>query len=83
MTIGDDSDSEEDYMDVGGPGGGGSQCEVRQECLRLLDQPQHVRGLVQTISRDPDPAVLSAVCTVCHALMAQNKLLIHRTRWDW
>lgn len=76
----EDSDSEDEYMEVDYVVGGGGLAEARQESLRLLDEPQHVRGLVQTISRNPDPAILTAVCTVCHTLMAHNKLLIHRTR---
>ena len=55
--------------------------EIRQECVKLLDQAQYIKGIISTVSRDPDPGTITAICTVCHTLMAHNKLLVHKTRY--
>ena len=59
---------------------GASLPQVRRECVRLLDQPRLVKGIMAAIKREPDHATLTAVCTVCHTLMVQNTLVIPRTR---
>ncbi len=61
-------------------GCGSSLADVRQDCLRLLNQPQYVRGIISTTGRNPDSTTLTAISTVCHTLMAHNKLVIHKTR---
>ena len=48
----------------------------------MLDQPQYIKGIISTVSRDPDPGTITAICTVCHTLMAHNKLLVHKTRYN-
>ncbi len=54
---------------------------IRQECVKLLDQSQYVKGIISTVNRDPDPGTITAICTVCHTLMAHNKLLVHKARY--
>lgn len=68
------------WVDIGQDGSYGSVSKVRQECVRLLDSTHLVKGIVSAISRDPDQTTLTAVCTVCHTLMTQKKLIIPRTR---
>jgi len=77
----DDSDDEEEMESQEQDGGCfGSVGELRVHCLRLLNLPAHVRGLILAAGGSDDLDTLTAICTVCHTLISHNRLMIHNTR---
>lgn len=54
--------------------------QIQQQCLEMVNQPDHVKALISCVTHEPSPRVLMAVCVICHTLMVLSKLAVHRTR---
>ncbi|KAI0217696.1 Ubiquitin-protein ligase E3C [Lamellibrachia satsuma] len=54
--------------------------QIQQQCLEMVNQPDHVKALIACVTCEPSPRVLMAVCVICHTLMVLSKLAVHRTR---
>ncbi|XP_045160514.2 ubiquitin-protein ligase E3C-like [Mercenaria mercenaria] len=76
----ENSDSEED-MDFSESGTDeGRLCELREECLEVIDSQAHVLKMVALVSGEPDTHVMYAVSVICHCLMSQHRFSIHKRR---
>ena len=55
--------------------------EVCEKCLRLINEDSHVDGILNALRKEPDNALLMSICTICHALAAQNKFAVNSSRF--
>ncbi|XP_072172763.1 ubiquitin-protein ligase E3C-like [Diadema setosum] len=80
MMADDDSDMEEDLeRDIGEFGNASTISEIREQCVRQVNSPAHVKCLIATTTQGNVPA-LTALCTLCHALMVDHKLHVPRSK---
>ncbi|XP_041360114.1 ubiquitin-protein ligase E3C-like [Gigantopelta aegis] len=75
----DDSDSEED-MFPDERQGIKNLVELREECLRLLDTPSHLKCMLSCLHQRCDARLLEAVSVICHTLLSQQRITVHRLR---
>lgn len=69
----DDSDTESNTSMIDQ-----EQADILQQCLEMLNEQQHVQGILLAVDRSKDPAVLQPLCQLCHHLLVTNKLAIHK-----
>ncbi|CAH3047243.1 unnamed protein product [Porites evermanni] len=57
---------------------------LREKCLDVLDSKEHVKALESLVTRHTglvhESEVITALCNICHFLMSENRLPIHKTR---
>lgn len=57
---------------------------LREKCMNVLDSKEHVKTLESLVTRHREVAheseVITALCNICHFLMSENRLPIHKTR---
>ncbi|XP_046334142.2 ubiquitin-protein ligase E3C-like [Haliotis rufescens] len=75
-----DDDSEEEDMAVDEDYGFASLSDLREECIRLLDSPGHLHCMFNCLQRNSDSQLLEAVSVICHTLLSQQRLSVHRLR---
>ncbi|XP_006621472.1 ubiquitin-protein ligase E3C [Apis laboriosa] len=54
------------------------QADILHECSEMLNEEQHVQGILLAVDRSKDPAILQPLCQLCHHLLITNKLAIHK-----
>lgn len=54
--------------------------EVAEECVKFLNSQKFVRCVVKCLNQEMDAHLLSSVCLICHSLMLQQHISIHRLR---
>ncbi|XP_061191365.1 ubiquitin-protein ligase E3C-like [Saccostrea echinata] len=54
--------------------------EVATECVTFLNSQKFVRCVVECLNRRMDRDLVSSVCLICHSLMSQQHLSIHKLR---
>ena len=73
----DDADeSDDDVMEWEETGDAG----VTQRCLRMINEARHVDSLLSLVLRSSDTAVLTGICSICHAFAVQNKFTVNNCR---
>lgn len=55
--------------------------EVAEECVKFLNSQKFVRCVVKCLNQEMDAHLLSSVCLICHSLMLQQHISIHRLRF--
>ncbi|KAK3089067.1 hypothetical protein FSP39_000528 [Pinctada imbricata] len=76
-----DSDSDEDSMET--EAYEASSPELRrlgEDCIQFLNSKKFVRCVVRCLQSKMDPLLVTSVCTICHTLIAQQNLSIHKLR---
>ncbi|KAJ7357797.1 Ubiquitin-protein ligase E3C [Desmophyllum pertusum] len=57
---------------------------LKKKCLDILDSKEHVKTLESLVTRHKEVAhekeVITALCNICHFLMSESRLPIHKTR---
>ncbi|KAK2569745.1 Ubiquitin-protein ligase E3C [Acropora cervicornis] len=56
---------------------------LNQKCLDVLDSKEHVKTLESLLTRPKvayESEVITALCNICHFLMSESRLPIHKTR---
>ncbi|XP_070563134.1 ubiquitin-protein ligase E3C-like [Ptychodera flava] len=53
---------------------------VRDQCLQLFNSVKHVKCLLSTLNQSTQPSTLTAFCSICHTLMTQQRLYVHKSR---
>ncbi|KAK3747571.1 hypothetical protein QZH41_015811, partial [Actinostola sp. cb2023] len=62
--------------------------QLRDECLKILDSKEHVKSLESLVTAninrrnalDRQRDLILALCRVCHHLMTENRMQVHKTR---
>lgn len=72
----DFSDTDEETMDVEQES---ETLDVCQECLKILES-QPIANCLLLLSQRNDLRTLTALCTLCHTLMEEDCMEIHKTR---
>ncbi|XP_077981688.1 ubiquitin-protein ligase E3C-like [Glandiceps talaboti] len=57
-----------------------SLMSVREQCLQILNSPQHVKCLLLILNENVYQSTLTALCNICHTLMTQQRLFVHKSR---
>ncbi|XP_006820665.1 ubiquitin-protein ligase E3C-like [Saccoglossus kowalevskii] len=57
-----------------------SLSNVRDQCLQLMSSVKHVKCLLSLLTHNVQPSTLTALCTICHVLMTQQRLFVHKSR---
>ncbi|CAH1772399.1 unnamed protein product [Owenia fusiformis] len=53
--------------------------ELKDDCITKIDAPSHIACIISTVQDNPDEATITAVCTLCHALMSDQKISVHKS----
>ncbi|CAE1170740.1 UBE3C [Acanthosepion pharaonis] len=77
----DDNDSDSEDMIVDPEENDvASQEKLRESCLQFLDSVFLARRIIICLSELPTPNVLVAICNICHSLMCDQRIPIHKLR---
>ncbi|XP_068726665.1 ubiquitin-protein ligase E3C-like [Montipora capricornis] len=79
---GEDSDSDSE-METDSLQAGPALEKLKEKCLDVIDSKEHVKTLESLLMRPqmiPESEVITALCNICHFLMSESRLPIHKTR---
>ncbi|XP_048762043.2 ubiquitin-protein ligase E3C-like [Ostrea edulis] len=54
--------------------------DLAADCVNFLNSQKFVRCVVECLNYRMDPHLISSVCLICHSLMSQQHLSIHKLR---
>lgn len=78
----DDEDDSDPEMEI--DSSQSSLEDLKEKCLDILDSKDHVKTLESLLTRHKELAyeeeVIRALCNICHFLMSESRLPIHKTR---
>lgn len=82
VTVDSDDDDSDSEMEID-PQQSSLQ-NLREKCLDILDSKEHVKTLGSLVIKDKEVAhekeIITALCNICHLLMSESRLPIHKTR---
>ncbi|KAK7488482.1 hypothetical protein BaRGS_00020267 [Batillaria attramentaria] len=76
----DDSDDEDEPMVVEEESNFRNLRDVREECLRILDSPGHLKCILTCLHEMPEDDTIQRVASICHVLLSQQHVGVHKMR---